>query len=482
MRKNIRTEEEIKSADKFLFKRITKEFLEYKPEKELKKANSYKILNLFHHKDNIQYSRNLKKVKSQEDIELKKGKQFQIFKKEEKIKNEKQETAPKAPKTNLNNLFSYNFENEQNLLSKRSLSFSKNTNVLNKNNITNIDNNLKVNNDKSNKIDNLITFSFKGEKEENNINKLNQINQIKNLEVKKYENNNLSNVLDYYSDNRVKINYTPNLSLNNNYISSINININNFNNKHNYNNFYNPISQSSIYYRKYPNPYGHFNINFNPYFYSQNIYHGNYNYKNDNNISNVTYSDEEQKLAKNAMSLLKTQSGSQILKEKSLANSYFVNELLFPEIKFNLKEICCDIFGSSLMITLLDILSNKNIDSFLSLIGESLFDICLTEPGSRVIQKLLEKICQSTLLINKFIFTINSKDIGILIKSKYGNYIFRKYLSKVKNKEYTYFIYNYIYKNFIELIKEKYGICVVIKALSEADKEARKKIYENTFK
>ena len=412
---------------------------------------------------------------------------------------------------------------------KRSLSFSKNEMVLKKNNIflekytktkskikngikykidldktiannsnlDNINNNLKLNNDKNKKMSNSLTFSFNDEKEEKNIKILNQIEQVNNLKGKKYKNNNLykeylnkgHNILYHYNDNKSKIDYNQNI--NNNYIykNSINHNISNFKYQQNYKIIFNPISQSSIYYTKYLYPYQYIiNIDFNPYFYNQNAYHGKYyynyigkNFKEKNNINYFKNSDEDKKIAKEAMFLVKTQLGSQILKEKSLSNHYFANELLFPEIKINLKEICCNIFGSSLMITLLDIFSIKNILIFLSLIEENIFDICLTEPGSRVVQKLLEKICKSILLINKFIFIINSKDIGILIKSQYGNYIFRKYLSKVKNKESTNFIYNYIYKNFIGIIKEKYGICVVIKALSEADKEARKKLFKITL-
>ena len=106
-------------------------------------------------------------------------------------------------------------------------------------------------------------------------------------------------------------------------------------------------------------------------------------------------------------------------------------------------------------------LTYDNIDEFISHIEESLYDICLTEPGSRVIQKLIEKINNQTLLLNKFIFHLSNKNIGILFKSPYGNYILQKYLSIVRKKEFTNFLYIYIYNNFILLIREYNVVCVL---------------------
>ena len=86
------------------------------------------------------------------------------------------------------------------------------------------------------------------------------------------------------------------------------------------------------------------------------------------------------------------------------------------------------------MQILLDILTYDNIDAFISYTDESLYDICLTEPGSRLIQKLIEKIKSEPLLLNKFVFNLSNKNIGILFNSPYGNHILQKYLSIIKKK------------------------------------------------
>ena len=85
--KEIENIEKNQSSPINLFKKINKEFFEFNPEKEFEKANSYKILNAFHYKDNIQNSSSLKKFKNKEYINPNKEKQFQIFKIEENINN-----------------------------------------------------------------------------------------------------------------------------------------------------------------------------------------------------------------------------------------------------------------------------------------------------------------------------------------------------------------------------------------------------------
>ena len=197
---------------------------------------------------------------------------------------------------------------------------------------------------------------------------------------------------------------------------------------------------------------------------------------NNQNIYNKLNNIDDVNLAKMSLNLIKTQLGFKILDERAKSNNKFANELLFPELINNLSNICCDILGNMLIQTLIDMLSSENLDLFLSSIQEQLFDICLTEHGSRAIQKLLERIHSNPLLMNKLIFYLNQKDIGILFKSGYGNHLIQKYLVIIKNVELTNFIYNYLYKNFMDIASSKYGVCVIQKGLSEGNIIQRKKI------
>ena len=232
--------------------------------------------------------------------------------------------------------------------------------------------------------------------------------------------------------------------------------------------FFNPnISINNGFNQYKNNPYQYYNINQMNNFINnnQNIY----------DINKLFYLDDIS-LAKMPLNLLKTQIGCKVIQTRIQANNKFANDLLFPELKNNLSQMCYDLIGNYLLLSLLDVLSFKNLNIFLSSIQENLFEICLTENGSRVIQKLIEKIHVYPLLMNKLIFCLSKKDIGIIFKSAYGNHMIQKFLTVIKNVELINFIYNYLYKNFMDIVTSKYGVCVVQKGLSEGNVIQRKKI------
>ena len=322
--------------------------------------------------------------------------------------------------------------------------------------------NINLNNIKSKKEN--TNYSYPYEKEKININDKNYFNNANLI------NENTNNIYNIYNNNS---NYP------NQIIQTRNTNINLFNspiNRSNYLNYYSHSDYDSnadnnsldnIKYQ-WQNPNRKFNTNLNSYIDTNN-----------NMINNNLY--DEEKIAENALNLIKTQSGYYTLKQKLLSNPTFANTLLFPRIKNNLKYLCCDLLGNSLIRILLDLLTYENIDLFIALTKDDLYDISLKECGSRVIQKLIEIIYKHPILINKFIFNLTNKDIGLLIKSPYGNYIIQKFLSVIKKKEFTNFIYDYIFNNFVKIIKEKYGVCVIQKCLFVADDLQRKKIYQYTI-
>ena len=287
-------------------------------------------------------------------------------------------------------------------------------------------------------------------------------------------------------------------------------NINNilqYNNQNNYiNNIYNIQNPQNFEFKFVPGYY-YYPLNQNPSQYNNiykkgqfsynNFYNDNQFFKNDkqfnnnkeiinnininNNNDNKTSFNEDQKLAKASLNLVKSQVGCRVLQEKVISDNKFANELLFPELSNNLSEICCDLFGNYLMQILLEILTPENLELFLSIINDKLLDICLTEYGSRVIQKLLNRIYDSPLLLNKLISSLRNKDIGALFKSPYANHMLQKYITAVKMPEFNNFIYDYIYNNFLGVVKSKHGVCVVQKGLSEGNEEQKKRILEITL-
>ena len=175
-----------------------------------------------------------------------------------------------------------------------------------------------------------------------------------------------------------------------------------------------------------------------------------FNYNNNNNynipMNNIQYPCNNQYNDNtNIIYLTKTQSGCQTLKNKIISDSNYANEILFPNVINNLKEICKNFFGSSMIQTLLQVLKPENIDLFLIKISGDISEICLTESGSLVMQALIGKIKNNNNnLLNKLIFYLNNTDLKKIFKSTYGHHFFKYYLSVIHNEEFTNFIYFYL--------------------------------------
>ena len=199
---------------------------------------------------------------------------------------------------------------------------------------------------------------------------------------------------------------------------------------------------------------------------------------NNNNIANnnfYEYTNEE--ILNLAIPLIKEQAGCRFMQEKIKNEHNFANELLFPKIQNNLKELCCDSFGNYFLQAFIEILTFDNINKLFDLTQKDFTDICISPHGTRVIQKLIEKISSTPILINKFIYNLNNKDLNIIFKSPYGNHVIQKFLAS-NILEYSNFIFNYVYKNFMDIAQSKHGVCIIQKCVNEGDESHREKIYK----
>jgi len=465
-------------------------FMKSKEEKSKKKANKDISINLFDKEESEKSMNNKDKNNLNKESRFKKhnnGKRnfsssvhrnfilkSDIFKLKRNTSKTERIITPKKNKINeINNNRFYNYFYNNNV-NENNNSFI--------NNINNLNNEFKSNNNSRNNNINLIKSYY----ENTDSQKINNI--YSNINVTNFQNRNLKSKDDKKGNNKFSLKDEGQEVEIKNHENIFNNDRNNFSYQSQSSGYFYPINQPPIYFQNNPYSYslGHYNYNnYNEIYPSPNyrLFQINNQYSkamNNNIINNFNnnindINDDLNNL--NYLNLIKTQSGSKLLKEKLLSNQKFANESLFPKIKNDLKDICCDFFGNSLINSLLDVLTYENTDLFLSLVCNSLYEICLTEPGSRVIQKLIEKIYDFPLLLNKFNLSLNNKDIGLLIKSPYGNHIIKKYISLVKEKKFTNYIYNYIFNYFIQIVKEKYGVFVLEKFISEANNEDRKKIF-----
>jgi len=349
---------------------------------------------------------------------------------------------------------------------------STNTNIT-YSNISDMNSNNNIDNKKYD-LNNKMPFSF-----------VNNIYNINNSNFKQYQMNPLMNpgMPNYF--------YNPNMN---------NMNANPFMNYYNTNyptyNYYNQLYNKNI-----PSQNDYFNstnnnankkviennnINDN----NLNKNNMNNNMNNNNNIYNNSKSNNSPYINKNfyeltdeeiinlSCDLIKDQLGCRFMQEKIKSNHQFANELLFPKIKFNLKELCCDNFGNYFLQVLVDILSFDNINKFFDITQNDFTEICISPHGTRVIQKIIDKISATPILMNRFIYNLNSKDLGIIFKSPYGNHMIQKFLGTIHASEYSIFIYNYVYKYFLDIADSKHGVCVIQKCVTEGEEKQRAKLYE----
>ena len=174
---------------------------------------------------------------------------------------------------------------------------------------------------------------------------------------------------------------------------------------------------------------------------------------------------------------IKDKYGCMVMKNKILSEPNYANEILFPQIKNDLVDLSCHNYGNYFLQEFLDIISFENLNTFLDLISKDFIKISISPHGTRVIQKLIDKISFIPILINKFIYIINTKDLSIICQSQYGNHIIQKFLLTFHSCEYTLFIYKFVFQNFINITNSKHGVFIVQKSISEGDTNDREKLY-----
>ena len=338
---------------------------------------------------------------------------------------------------NINNNNDFNFPLSKNHIDNNNNYMNFNLNNINDfSNINTLDNKNTIDNNFNN-INNQYSFNFNNSINNNKLFNINDINNLKDIEFNK----------DFLSE------------LSNIDINKINIDISNINNYQIPNNYFIPNDTRNIAfnYIKYNNN----GIN------SSGLPSGKsfYEYTND-------------ELVKYAIPLIKDQSGCRFLQEKLITTKQFMEEKLFPSIQNNLSELGCDAFGNYFLQALIDIFSSQNLNLFLELIKDNFKNMCTNQHGTRVIQKIIDKVSNDENLSKKLEKILNTKDLGLIIKSPYGNHIVQKFLTCIHFKELTKFIYDYILLNFMNVAESKHGVCVIQKCVSEGEENQRGKLYD----
>ena len=198
------------------------------------------------------------------------------------------------------------------------------------------------------------------------------------------------------------------------------------------------------------------------------------------NLSFSTYSDET--LVRLSPFLIKEQNGSRYLQKKLINDVQFANESFFRYLTTEFSEneiidLVCDQFGNYLFQSLLESLNFNNLITFTSLIKNSLYDICVNNYGTRVMQKYISIIAKKEALLKRFISIIQPLVLKLLNES-HGNHIIQKYLEEVKTEEHKVFINKIIQSHFNKIATHKFGCCTIQKFLAESLPQEKRKNFE----
>ena len=297
----------------------------------------------------------------------------------------------------------------------------------------------------------------------NNNNTMNNLNNMNNQNIFNYNNNNMFDINELNNLKDFKLNKEMLDEMSKIDLNKININFQGGNNYQIPNNYFIPAQNQD----------DNSNMKFNYITYNNNEMTLN---GLPSGKSFYEYSDDD--IVKYAIPLIKDQSGCRFLQEKIKLNKSFMIEKLFPSIQNNLFELGCDAFGNYFLQALIDIFSVDKLSLFLDLIKNFFTKMCTNQHGTRVIQKIIEQVSLNQTLATKIENILNCNDLGIIMKSPYGNHIIQKYLISIRFKECTKFIYDYILANFMEIAETKHGVCVIQKCVSEGDIIQKGKLYD----
>ena len=198
---------------------------------------------------------------------------------------------------------------------------------------------------------------------------------------------------------------------------------------------------------------------------------------NSNNISKISYNSMNlNDLLNNIEKISENQSGCRFLQNKLQQNSAKANDFYRAlESKNILKKMTIDSFGNYLIQKLLEYITNDIIQEFfMNIIRPSFMEISLNPHGSRVIQKLLERIYNAQNLMKIFNECLKNAMLEIILNQS-STHIIIKYISLIKYPN-NQIVYSYIVENIFYIATHKHSCCTLQKCLEEANSIQRKEI------
>ena len=199
--------------------------------------------------------------------------------------------------------------------------------------------------------------------------------------------------------------------------------------------------------------------------------------ENSSNTSKISYNSMNlNDLLKNIDKISENQSGCRLLQNKLQQNANKANDFYRAmELKKILKKMTIDSFGNYLIQKLLEYITDDVIQEyFTNIICPSFMEISLNPHGSRVIQKLLDRIYNASHLMNIFNECLKNSILEIFLNQS-STHIIIKYISLIKYPN-NQLIYSFIVENIFFIATHKHSCCTLQKCLEEGNNIQKKEI------
>lgn len=164
-----------------------------------------------------------------------------------------------------------------------------------------------------------------------------------------------------------------------------------------------------------------------------------------------------QKLKGHFVEVIKSQNGSRIFQTFLKKTHYHIIHLIYQEIKHSIYDIITNFYGNYFFKKFYKCLHKKERTEILSIIKPHFMKLAFDSVGTFPIQSIIENATSSS--DKKFILKMIKPYIKEFCSDQYGSHVIEKIISCFGN-EHTYFIFDYILTNILELSKDPCGICV----------------------
>ena len=178
-------------------------------------------------------------------------------------------------------------------------------------------------------------------------------------------------------------------------------------------------------------------------------------------------------LINNCVSACKEQTECRLLQNLIDEKPFLASRIIYQKIKDKIQEISFDQFGNYFIQKVIE---NLNIDQISEIlikkISHNFRSFCFNPHGTRVIQKIFEKIINQENLLNYFnnLLTPNLKDFVI---DQNASHIIIKYVNTLSSPKND-FIIKFLLDNSYELAMKKYSCCVLQKCIEYSNDKQKK--------